>query len=53
MDHGGRPPDGDAGTFEEALGAFKEAFTHWHAGVPAELWEKNRDYIKATLRGRK
>ena len=32
MSHGGRPPSGDIeppGSFEDALHAFKEAFTQW------------------------
>ena len=44
-DHGGRPPSGDAWSFEAALQAFKVAFLRWHAGVPADLWKENRDYI--------
>ena len=47
MSHGGRPPSGNAKTFEAALEAFKAAFTAWHAGREPELWEKNRDYIAA------
>jgi hypothetical protein len=46
MDHGGRPPSSDADTFEEALIAFKAAFTTWHAGFEQDLWKKNRDYIE-------
>jgi hypothetical protein len=33
MDHGGRPPDGDAESFPEALAAFKAAFAACHAGA--------------------
>jgi hypothetical protein len=47
MDHGGRPPSGNANTFEAALAAFKDGFTRWHDAVPAGLWRKNRDHIKA------
>jgi len=47
MDHGGRPPTDDAETFPATLLAFKEALLRWQTGVPAELWKKNRDYIKA------
>jgi hypothetical protein len=46
MDHGGRPPTGDADTFEAALQAFHAGFTAWHADL-AGSWEKNRDYLKA------
>jgi hypothetical protein len=46
MSHGGRPPSGDADTFEEALVAFKAAFTKWHAGIDPKLWTKNVDYIE-------
>jgi hypothetical protein len=46
MDHGGRPPSGDADTFADALFAFKASFTAWHAGLGPELWQKNRDYIE-------
>ena len=53
MDHGGRPPSGDADTFEAALQAFKAAFTKWHARLYPGDWQRNRDYIKATMRNRK
>jgi hypothetical protein len=46
MDHGGRPPSGDAETFEDALLAFKAAFTTWHAGLEPVLWQKNVEYIE-------
>jgi hypothetical protein len=47
MDHGGRPPSGDAETFETALAAFKDGFARWHAGVDPALWKRNRDYKAA------
>jgi hypothetical protein len=34
IDHGGRPPSGNAGSFESALRKFKLAFTNWHAELP-------------------
>jgi hypothetical protein len=47
MDHGGRPPSGDAESFEAALSDFKLAFTHWLAGVPVDLWHKNLEHKRA------
>jgi hypothetical protein len=52
MDHGGRPPGGQAETFEAALEAFKAGFEEWLARIPAEVWELNRDHIKAGDRWR-
>jgi hypothetical protein len=43
MDHGGRPPLGDADSFPAALDAFRSAFTLWHQSLAPSLWEKNRD----------
>lgn len=53
MDHGGHPPSGDVWSFEAALAAFKAAFTKWHAELHPGDWQRNRDYIKASLRGRR
>ena len=50
IDHGGRPPRGDAETFEDALATFKKAFLEWHAAIDPALWQSNRDQIKATNR---
>ena len=50
MDHGGGVPRGDielSGGFEDALKAFKEAFTEWRAGVPDGLWRENLEYKRA------
>jgi hypothetical protein len=52
MDRGGRRPSGDTETFPAALEAFKLAFTHWHTGLPADLWQRNRDHIRACDRWR-
>ena len=50
MDHGGGAPSGDieppAG-FEDALKAFKEAFTQWREGIPDDLWRENLEYMRA------
>src|SRR5687768_13370113 len=47
MDHGGRPPSGDAWSFEAALEAFKTAFTAWHAEIDPATWQQNMDYMRA------
>jgi hypothetical protein len=50
MDHGGRPPSGDIeppGSFEDALKAFKEAFTQWRAGIPDDLWRESLEHKRA------
>jgi hypothetical protein len=52
MEHGGRPPSGDAESFEEALAVFKEAFATWHSALPADLWQRNRQHIQACDRWR-
>jgi hypothetical protein len=33
MDRGGRPPNGDAETFEAAREVFKVAFLEWQKGI--------------------
>lgn len=53
MDHGGRPPSEDAESFEEALAVFREAFAAWHHRLPAGVWEKNREHIRAGDRWRR
>jgi hypothetical protein len=53
MDHGGRPPSGDAETFETGLAAFRGAFQEWLSRIPVEVWELNRDHIRAGDRWRK
>ena len=45
MSHGGRPPSGEAETFEAALAAFKTAFVKWHGVLPAEQWMRTIEYI--------
>jgi hypothetical protein len=50
MDHGGGVPSGDIeppGGFEDALKAFKEAFTQWRAGVPDDTWRENLEHKRA------
>jgi len=47
MDHGGRVPDG-----EDALQAFRAAFFKWVNDLHPGDWQRNRDYIKASLVGR-
>jgi hypothetical protein len=43
MDNGGDPPSGEADSFEDALAAFKAAFTTWYATVPLDpLREKGK-----------
>ena len=49
-DHGGRPPEGDIeppGGFEDALKAFKEAFTQWREGIPDDLRRENLEHMRA------
>jgi hypothetical protein len=53
MGHGGRPPYGDADTFEGAKIAFRRAFEEWIARIPVEVWELNRDHIRASDRWRR
>jgi hypothetical protein len=45
MDHDGdiEPPGG----FEDAPKAFKDAFTRWHATVPADVWRENLEHKRA------
>ena len=49
MDHGGRPPSGDADTFAEAAVGL-QARLQWHGALPPGLWERNRDYIAGLSR---
>ena len=45
-----RTPDGDIeppGGFEDALKAFKEAFTQWREGIADEKWRENLEYKRA------
>ena len=44
MDHGGRPPSGQALTLDDAKAAFRQAFLTWLDDLPAGVWERNRDY---------
>jgi hypothetical protein len=53
MDHGGRPPSGEAETFAGAKAAFKRAFEQWITRIPVEVWHLNRDHIKACDRWRR
>ena len=52
MDHGGRPPTGEAVSRDAALTAFREAFFRWLENH-ADDWPENRDYKKASLVGRR
>lgn len=36
MSHGGRPPEGNADSFEAALVQFKVEFAEWQATIPAD-----------------
>jgi hypothetical protein len=50
MSHGGGPPEGDIeppGGFEDALQAFKRAFTERRAGIPDDDWRENLEYMRA------
>ena len=52
MGHRGRPPSGDIeppGGFDDALKAFKDAFTRWHATVPADVWRENLEHKRTGL----
>jgi hypothetical protein len=46
MSRGGRPPSGMADTFEDALQAFKEAFSQWHATLPSDKWQENLEHMR-------
>ena len=52
MGHGGRVPSGEVTTREEALQAFREAFLKWVNDLHPGDWQRNWDYIKASLVGR-
>jgi hypothetical protein len=45
IDHGGRPPSGDAWSCDAALQAFHAAFFPW-VNEHADDWSRNRDYIR-------
>ena len=45
MDHGGRPPSGQALTLDDA-NAFRQAFFSWLDDLAPGVWERNRDYKK-------
>jgi hypothetical protein len=50
MSHGGKPPSGDIeppGGFEDTPRTFKEAFTHWRAGIPDDKWRENLEHKRA------
>ncbi|HEU4805516.1 MAG TPA: hypothetical protein VFS91_06885 [Nitrobacter sp.] len=47
MSHGGRPPRGEARSFEQAKKLFREAFEKWKAGLPAGQLEENLIYKRA------
>jgi hypothetical protein len=44
MSHGGRPPSGEAQSFEQAKTLFEEAFEKWRAGLPPGQFEENLIY---------
>lgn len=41
MSHGGRPPSGEARSFDQAKMLFREAFEKWRAGLPPGQFEEN------------
>jgi hypothetical protein len=43
MDHGGRPPTGEAESLEAALQPFKTGFLEWHARIDPSTWQRNPD----------
>ena len=49
MDHGGRPPSGQALTLAAAQAAFRHAFFVWLDDLQPGDWERNRDYKKARM----
>jgi hypothetical protein len=44
----GGNPDGDVLTFGEAQAAFREHFLRWVNELEPGMWQRNRDYKKAT-----
>ena len=52
MDHGGHVPSGNAWSRQAALRGFRKAFFKW-LNDHADEWPGNRDYIKASLVGRR
>jgi hypothetical protein len=44
MSHGGRPPMGEAASFELAKTAFRDAFEKWKATLPPGQFEENLIY---------
>lgn len=44
MSHGGRPPSGEARSFEQAKKLFQEAFEKWKAALPPGQFEENLIY---------
>ena len=46
MDHGGRPPAGQALTLDDAKAALRQAFFSWLDDLAPGVWERNRDYKK-------
>ena len=52
MDHGGRPPSGQALTLDDAKAAFRHALFIWLDGLKPGVWERNRDYKKPVTRTR-
>jgi hypothetical protein len=41
MGHGGRPPTGEARSFEQAKRLFQEGFEKWSTSLPAGQLEEN------------
>jgi hypothetical protein len=44
MNHGGRPPTGEARNFEQAKRLFQEAFEKWKEALPPGQFEENLIY---------
>ena len=44
MSHGGRPPSGEARSFDQAKKLFREAFEKWKDGLPPGQFEENLIY---------
>jgi hypothetical protein len=47
MRHGGRPPRGEARSFERAKKLFRQAFEEWKAGLPPGQLEEHLIYKRA------
>lgn len=50
MDHGGRPPMGEARSFEQAKAAFRKGFDEWRTRLPPGQFEENLIYKQKSRR---